>query len=188
MEPVSRMLALPQADATRQLGRLLGQQLWAGCIVLLDGVIGAGKTTLVQGLGEGLGIYEAIDSPTFTLINEYLVGRLPLYHMDLYRLSPAETSQLYLDMYWEGEEVPLGVVAIEWPERLPRGLHEAMLTNITNANFSGNDVSVLDVSVLTILLQATEAGGRTATLTATTPKLATLLENLAHHELLADEV
>jgi tRNA threonylcarbamoyladenosine biosynthesis protein TsaE len=111
---------IPLADAivTRKLGVALGQQLPAGSVLLLEGDLGSGKTTLVQGLGAGLGITDAIDSPTFTLINEYLGGRLPLYHLDLYRLNPAEVTALALETYWDELEVELGIVAIEWAERL----------------------------------------------------------------------
>jgi tRNA threonylcarbamoyladenosine biosynthesis protein TsaE len=114
----SSSITLPTATATYQLGIVLGQTLPAGSVLLLQGDLGAGKTTLVQGIGEGLGIKGVIDSPTFTLINEYLDGRLPLYHFDLYRLDPAETAELYPETYWEGEDVDLGIVAIEWAERL----------------------------------------------------------------------
>src|SRR4028119_282583 len=109
---------LANAEATRALGVHLGQSLPTGSTILLEGDLGSGKTTLVQGLGKGLGITEPIVSPTFTLINEYLEGRLPLYHLDLYRLQPAEVEELNLESYWEGMEVPLGIVAIEWAERL----------------------------------------------------------------------
>lgn len=109
---------LPDATATRRLGELLGRSLPAGSILLLEGDLGAGKTTLVQGIGLGLGITEPIVSPTFTLVNEYTEGRIPLYHMDLYRLEPAEIEALYLDQYWEGQDLPLGIVAIEWGDRL----------------------------------------------------------------------
>jgi tRNA threonylcarbamoyladenosine biosynthesis protein TsaE len=112
-------ILLADAEATRSLGISLGQSLPAGSVILLEGDLGAGKTTLVQGIGEGLGITEPIVSPTFTLINEYTEGRLPLYHLDLYRLQPAEVEALNLESYWEGTEVPLGIVAIEWAERLP---------------------------------------------------------------------
>jgi len=61
---------------------------------------------------------EPIVSPTFTLINEYTEGRLPLYHLDLYRLQPSQVESLNLESYWEGVEMPLGIVAIEWAERL----------------------------------------------------------------------
>ncbi len=111
-------IVLANAEATRSLGVTLGQSLNAGSVLLLFGDLGAGKTTLVQGIGEGLGITESIVSPTFTLINEYTEGRLPLYHLDLYRLQSEEATALNLESYWEGGEVPLGVVAIEWSERL----------------------------------------------------------------------
>jgi tRNA threonylcarbamoyladenosine biosynthesis protein TsaE len=115
------VLTIPLADAqaTQQLGKILGESLPAGSVVLLTGDLGAGKTTLVQGIGEGLGIKEPILSPTFTLINEYIEGRLPLYHLDLYRLQSKEIEALYLDTYWESIEVPPGITAIEWAERLP---------------------------------------------------------------------
>ncbi len=111
------VIDLPDAAATQSLGQALGAQLPAGSVLLLKGNLGSGKTTLVQGLGQGLGIND-IDSPTFTLINEYMEGRLPLYHIDLYRLSGAEADALFLENYWEGLEVEPGIVAIEWSERL----------------------------------------------------------------------
>ncbi|NEP01439.1 MAG: tRNA (adenosine(37)-N6)-threonylcarbamoyltransferase complex ATPase subunit type 1 TsaE [Symploca sp. SIO2E9] len=110
---------LADAQATHSLGVRLGQSLPAGSVILLEGDLGTGKTTLVQGIGTGLGISDPIVSPTFTLINEYLEGRLPLYHLDLYRLQPEEVESLNLDSYWEGVDVPLGIVAIEWSDRLP---------------------------------------------------------------------
>jgi tRNA threonylcarbamoyladenosine biosynthesis protein TsaE len=110
--------SLPDAAATRQLGLYLGARLRSGSCLLLAGDLGAGKTSLIQGLGAGLGIGDSIDSPTFTLINEYLDGRLPLYHLDLYRLEPDEVAALYLENYWEAIEVDPGITAIEWPERL----------------------------------------------------------------------
>jgi len=110
---------LADAVATRSLGIALGQSLTPGNVILLEGDLGAGKTTLVQGIGFGLGITEPIVSPTFTLINEYAEGRLPLYHLDLYRLEPREVATLNLETYWEGVEVMPGIVAIEWAERMP---------------------------------------------------------------------
>ncbi|MBD2040369.1 tRNA (adenosine(37)-N6)-threonylcarbamoyltransferase complex ATPase subunit type 1 TsaE [Microcoleus sp. FACHB-672] len=117
VEPIT--VSLANAAATHSFGKVLGQALPAGSVILLEGDLGAGKTTLVQGLAEGLGITDAVVSPTFTLINEYHEGRLPLYHLDLYRLEPAEVTTLYLETYWEGIEMPAGIVAIEWAERLP---------------------------------------------------------------------
>lgn len=96
----------------------MGQCLPTGAILLLSGPLGSGKTTFTQGLGAGLGIEQTIDSPTFTLINEYLTGRIPLYHVDLYRLDGAGANSLYLETYWEGEDVEPGILVIEWAERL----------------------------------------------------------------------
>lgn len=126
MESVKPLLSMPlsltlsDADATHQFGDRLGQLLPAGTILLLRGNLGSGKTTLVQGIGAGLGIVEPIVSPTFTLISEYPEGRIPLYHLDLYRLEPIEVADLHLESYWDGSEFPLGIVAIEWAERLPQ--------------------------------------------------------------------
>ncbi|MEH1824316.1 MAG: tRNA (adenosine(37)-N6)-threonylcarbamoyltransferase complex ATPase subunit type 1 TsaE [Nostoc sp.] len=110
---------LADAEATLRLGITLGESLTPGSVILLEGDLGAGKTTLVQGIGKGLGIVEPIVSPTFTLINEYTEGRLSLYHLDLYRLEPQEVAALNLESYWEGVEFIPGIVAIEWAERLP---------------------------------------------------------------------
>ena len=117
--PEVKTIFLPDAAATRSLGVSLGQTLPAGSTLLLEGDLGSGKTTLVQGIGEGLGIRETIDSPTFTLVNEYLEGRVPLYHLDLYRLDAVAAAALHLETYWEGSDVAPGIVAIEWSERLP---------------------------------------------------------------------
>ncbi len=115
----SVLISLPDEKATRHLGKLLPKYLPAGSVILLEGDLGAGKTTLVQGIGEGLGIEEPIVSPTFTLVNEYTEGSLPLYHIDLYRLQPSEIEEIYLENYWEWLEVKPGITAIEWSDRLP---------------------------------------------------------------------
>ncbi len=112
------ILNLPDTEATHKFGVKLGRSLAAGTVILLQGDLGAGKTTLVQGIAEGLEIQDSVESPTFTLINEYLAGRIPLYHLDLYRLEPEETEALHLESYWDGLERDLGIVAIEWAERL----------------------------------------------------------------------
>lgn len=112
-------LTLPNPEATHALGLRLGQRLEANSVLLLEGDLGTGKTSLSQGIGAGLGIdSREIASPTFTLIAEYFDGRLPFYHLDLYRLEAEGANQLHLETYWEGEEVEPGIMAIEWPERL----------------------------------------------------------------------
>jgi tRNA threonylcarbamoyladenosine biosynthesis protein TsaE len=114
-------------EETAAAGRELARTLAPGSIVLLSGNLGAGKTVFVRGLAEGLGIDPAeVTSPTFTLMQEHRGGRLPLYHVDLYRLRPAEVDDLGLD------EVTLagGVTAIEWPDRLPRAFEEAIAVRL----------------------------------------------------------
>ncbi|MEL7034539.1 MAG: tRNA (adenosine(37)-N6)-threonylcarbamoyltransferase complex ATPase subunit type 1 TsaE [Cyanobacteria bacterium J06592_8] len=128
---VKLTICLENSQATYHLGQRLGELLVSGCILLLEGDLGAGKTTLVQGLGAGLAIRENIESPTFTLINEYHSGRIPLYHLDLYRLDPAEVEQLNLELYWEGIEVPPGITAIEWAERLTYKPRDFIQINLT---------------------------------------------------------
>ncbi len=105
-------------DQTQALAAKLGAKLKPGDVVLLFGELGAGKTTFVKGLAKGLEVPEDcyVQSPTFALINEY-PGRVPLYHVDLYRLEPEETYDLGLE-----ELADKGVVAIEWPEKLPFSL------------------------------------------------------------------
>jgi tRNA threonylcarbamoyladenosine biosynthesis protein TsaE len=100
---------------TANVGRKLANTLRAGAVVLLSGELGSGKTAFVRGLAEGLGIPpEYVSSPTFTLIQEYRGGRLPLFHVDLYRLEdPREIDDLGLD-----EIACDGVLAIEWAEKL----------------------------------------------------------------------
>ncbi len=102
-----------------ELGVKLGGACAAGDVIALVGELGAGKTVLAQGLARGLGVPAdvPITSPTFTLINEYKHGRLPLYHVDLYRLErEAELEHVGLWDLYRGE----GVVAVEWFDRFPR--------------------------------------------------------------------
>ena len=103
----------------REFGVRLGTVLGAGDVLLLTGELGVGKTTLMQGLAVGLGVLESVESPTFALIHEYFSGRVPFYHLDLYRLEePEEVEALYLEGFWDGSERDLGVMAIEWCDRL----------------------------------------------------------------------
>jgi tRNA threonylcarbamoyladenosine biosynthesis protein TsaE len=101
-------------DATRAVGEALGRLLRKhdarGEVVALTGPLGAGKTCFVQGLARGLGAGGYVRSPTFILVHQY-PGPLPLYHVDLYRISPSDVDTLGLDELMEGD----GVTAIEWP-------------------------------------------------------------------------
>ncbi|BAZ32266.1 hypothetical protein NIES4074_47680 [Cylindrospermum sp. NIES-4074] len=137
---------LANAEATLNLGITLGESLTAGSVILLEADLGAGKTTLVQGIGKGLGISELIVSPTFTLINEYTEGRLPLYHLDLYRLGPKEVAALNLETYWEGIEVTPGIVAIEWAERMPYKPDNYISVHLTYENENTRQAEITAVN------------------------------------------
>ena len=112
----SVVLLSEDPEYTFQLGKNLGMLLAPGDVVALVGELGAGKTTLTQGIVRGLGVSEEhyIGSPTFTLINEY-EGRMPVYHLDFYRVeTPAEIENLGLEEYLYGE----GVAVIEWADKI----------------------------------------------------------------------
>ena len=109
-------ISLPDLRSTQALGRYLGETACPGEVITLAGTLGAGKTTLTQAIGQGLQVPEScyITSPTFSLLHEY-PGRLPLYHLDLYRLSDeTEVEDLGLLEYLYG----IGLSVIEWPDRL----------------------------------------------------------------------
>ena len=116
---------LETLETTQRLGQHLAQQLPRGSILLLQGELGAGKTSLVQGLALACGITEAITSATFALAQHYPDGNPPLVHLDLYRLdAPGSADELFLQE--EEEARALGaLMAVEWPERLRLRLPEA---------------------------------------------------------------
>jgi len=112
------------AEETEAWGTRLARCLSPGAVIGLEGELGAGKTCFVRGLELGLGgSPDVVHSPTFTLIAEYHEGRLPLYHIDLYRLEGAEIEELGLEEYLFGA----GVTAIEWFRFLPRDLAQEYL-------------------------------------------------------------
>ena len=111
-------LTTSSPEETIELGRRLGTAAAAGDVLLLDGPFGAGKTHLVKGLAAGLGVDAVVTSPSFILANEY-AGRIPLYHLDLFRLEQLEPVTLTtLEEYLYGD----GVCAVEWPALLPAHL------------------------------------------------------------------
>ena len=114
------------AEQTRRLGAHLGVLLRAGDVILLEGEFGSGKTTFTQGIARGLGIDSRyVNSPTFTLINEYPGVVVPLYHIDLYRLDGQEQiSTLGLEEYFGGD----GVTVVEWPSEAAAWLPTERLT------------------------------------------------------------
>lgn len=107
---------------TDLLGQWLGRHLFAGATVILTGDLGTGKTSLSKGIARGLGVTEMVKSPTYTIVREYQSGRLPFYHMDIYRTAN-HVQDLELDDYFYGE----GVTVVEWGELLGNYLPEAFL-------------------------------------------------------------
>lgn len=114
---------------TRAIAAALTPALMPGAVILLSGDLGAGKTAFVRGLAEGLGLDPGeVTSPTFTIVHEYRGGRLPLIHVDLYRLDRAELDDIGLDQ----DLAEQGVTAVEWAERLTRGIADAIAVRIAD--------------------------------------------------------
>jgi len=105
-------------DETLALGEEWGRAAASGLVIGLTGDLGAGKTQLAKGIARGLGITELVHSPTFTLVSEYRSGRLPLFHLDLYRL---ESREQIIAAGLEEYLAPKGVTVVEWAERLLDG-------------------------------------------------------------------
>ena len=103
------------ARQTEQLAEKLALKLQAGDVIAFYGGLGAGKTAFIRGLAAGLGASDAVTSPTYTIVNEYLTGRLPLFHFDMYRLSSGD--ELF-DIGWEDYLQRGGVCAVEWTENV----------------------------------------------------------------------
>ncbi len=102
-------------EQTQRIGARLAAFVQAGDVLLLEGQLGAGKTAFTQGVAAGLGINDYVNSPTFVIISEYPTGRLPLYHIDLYRFDdPRQAIAIGLEDYLPEPE---GVTVVEWPER-----------------------------------------------------------------------
>ena len=136
--PTRSLVTRSELD-TVAAGRDLAPLLSAGSVVLLFGDLGAGKTAFVRGLAEGLGVgSEEVSSPTFTIVQEYRGGRLPVFHVDLYRLNGArEVEDLGLEEIAAG-----GVLAIEWAEKLPRPTPDAVRVTIEHTGDTERGVTI----------------------------------------------
>ena len=111
-------------EETFALGRTPGEQAQAGTVYCLDGDLGAGKTVFTQGVAEGLGITEPVNSPTFTIIQEYESGRMPFYHFDVYRIGDIEEmEEIGYDDYFYGN----GICLIEWANLIEEILPEQII-------------------------------------------------------------
>lgn len=151
------------AAETRALGRRLTLHMQPGDLLCLRGELGAGKTTLIQGLAEGLGIADPVTSPSFTLVHEH-AGSLPLIHIDLYRLGGPDIADIGLEEVIDSE----AVVAVEWSERLPPGLARDALDIDITFDEADDDTRRIHLRarspratrILSALAEATDAGSR----------------------------
>lgn len=126
-------------DETLDLARRLSEILGKGDVVTLEGDLGAGKTTLTKGLAAGLGIKRNVNSPTFTIIKEYNGGRLPLYHMDVYRVADSE-EDLGFDEYFQGD----GITVVEWAHLIQEQLpSERLAIEISYVSESAREISFI---------------------------------------------
>ena len=112
---------------TEKVGEALGKVLHPGSILAYEGDLGAGKTAFTRGLARGLGATEQVTSPTYTIVNEYLSGRMPLFHFDMYRL--ASSDDLW-DIGWEDYLERGGICAVEWSENVEEALEGAVSVTI----------------------------------------------------------
>ena len=137
-------MLLKNLEETIKFGHNFSLDLKAKSIILLKGQIGAGKTSLVKGIAEGLQIKENITSPTFALSHHYNSGKLPLIHIDLYRLEETSSAQeLFLEEEEELEQNN-GIMVIEWPEKIISLIDEYLLIEIKYSDGSGRILKIYD--------------------------------------------
>ena len=112
---------------TERIGAFLAEKLQPGTVIAYRGDLGAGKTAFTRGIAKGLGCRDCVTSPTYTIVNEYLSGRMPLFHFDMYRLASADDLW---DIGWEDYLDRGGVCAVEWSENVEEALERFVLVNI----------------------------------------------------------
>ena len=114
-------------EETEKVGQALAKVLTPGSVIAYEGDLGAGKTAFTRGLARGLGCTDMVTSPTYTIVNEYLSGRLPLFHVDMYRLRSAEDLW---DIGWEDYLDRGGICAVEWSENVADAMEDAITVTI----------------------------------------------------------
>ena len=114
-------------EETEKIGAKLAEQLTPGAVIAYRGDLGAGKTAFTRGLARGLGCTEQVTSPTYTIVNEYLSGRMPLFHFDMYRLHSADDL---FDIGWDDYLERGGVCAVEWSENVADALEDPITVTI----------------------------------------------------------
>ena len=126
-------------EETEAVGAALGKILKPGTVLAYRGDLGAGKTAFTRGLAKGLGCGETVTSPTYTIVNEYLSGRMPLFHFDMYRL--ASSDDLW-DIGWEDYLDRGGVCAVEWSENVADAMEDAVLVTIEKTGEDSRRITI----------------------------------------------
>ena len=126
-------------EETEAVGEKLARQLFPGAVIAYEGDLGAGKTAFTRGLARGLGVRECVTSPTYTIVQEYLSGRLPLFHFDMYRLGSAD--ELF-DIGWEDYLERGGVCAVEWSENVREALEDPIIVRLERLGDSCRRITV----------------------------------------------
>jgi len=126
-------------EETELVGQALGKVLMPGTILAYTGDLGAGKTAFTRGLARGLGATEQVTSPTYTIVNEYLSGRMPLFHFDMYRLASADDLW---DIGWEDYLDRGGVCAVEWSENVAEAMEGAIRVSICKTGEESRHITI----------------------------------------------
>ena len=126
-------------EETEAVGLALGKVLTPGTILAYEGDLGAGKTAFTRGLARGLGCTDTVTSPTYTIVNEYLSGRLPLFHFDMYRLG---SSDDLWDIGWEDYLDRQGVCAVEWSENVAEAMEGAVRVRIEKTGEESRRITI----------------------------------------------
>ena len=126
-------------EETEAIGAALGKLLSPGTILAYRGDLGAGKTAFTRGLAKGLGCTDMVTSPTYTIVNEYLSGRLPLFHFDMYRLG---SSDDLWDIGWEDYLDRGGICAVEWSENVDDAMENALWVTIEKTGDESRRITI----------------------------------------------
>jgi len=132
-------------EETEAVGCLLASRLQPGTVIAFEGDLGAGKTAFTRGLARGLGATDRVTSPTYTIVNEYLGGRLPLFHFDMYRLH---SSDELFDIGWEDYLERGGICAVEWSENVSDAMEGALTVRIEKTGETSRTITLEGGKVL----------------------------------------
>ena len=124
---------------TEAVGAALAKCLKPGAVIAYRGDLGAGKTAFTRGLARGLGVREPVTSPTYTIVNEYLSGRMPLFHFDMYRLASSEDLW---DIGWEDYLLRGGICAVEWSENVADAMEEPIIVTIQKTGEDSRRITI----------------------------------------------